>query len=191
MIDLSSAGPPADAAYGINDNGQVVGFNFGPGGFVWDSTNGVQNLTGLIMPPTNFFMSAAYGINDAGQIVGFGSYLPNGPSGAALLTPIPGAIGKGRPAPFARSEIGQVLGSFSHANSPTALDDLFSSIRQEDVGPVPRSQEVRAANESVPPQSLALGLAHVGHVKDAGIPGPDGSDNPLDLLAAREMIRLE
>ena len=57
----------------INNNGQVVGNwssfdNFGLQAFVWDSTNGRQNLGTLLKD--SFFYSKATSINDKTQVVG-------------------------------------------------------------------------------------------------------------------------
>ena len=57
-------------AYDINNNGQVVGYNSSGGwgnkrAFLWDSTNGMQDIGTL-----GGAVSIAYGINDFGKVVG-------------------------------------------------------------------------------------------------------------------------
>jgi probable HAF family extracellular repeat protein len=87
MTDLAAlAGlPPGNnsAANGINDAGQVVGFAFFGNGqehaFVWDGTNGVQDL-GTFGGSISF----AYGVNSSGQVVGTASF-PGDERGDAFL----------------------------------------------------------------------------------------------------------
>ena len=193
LDDCNPSGPRAFTAYGINDNAQVVGQLVGGHGFVWDSTNCTQIITDLVMPATNFSLTDAYGINNSGQIVGFGGYLPNGPGGSVLFTPIPGAAGKGlRPACLTISEIGRVLDSLSRAHSPTDLDSFFSFHHRADVGQSPLSQHVLGGDQGVPPQtSVPLRLTHHDQAKDSGVLQQDGSENPVDPSATGKVASLQ
>lgn len=77
-----------DIAHDINTAGVVVGGSEfgGDGAFVWDETNGIRNLNGLIDPSSGWRLDEAFAINDLGQIVGQGR-LNNGSTRAFLLTP--------------------------------------------------------------------------------------------------------
>jgi len=62
-------------AYGLNNNGQVVGSALNSGGYVhaflWDSTNGMQDLGTL-----GGLYSHGRGINDSGQVAGYSETSP-------------------------------------------------------------------------------------------------------------------
>jgi probable HAF family extracellular repeat protein len=72
-------------AYGINDIGQVVGSS--GNAFLWDSSNGMQNLNDFLPSSSGWTLTTANAINNAGQIVGNG-YI-NGEQHAFLMTVIP------------------------------------------------------------------------------------------------------
>src|SRR5262249_12686268 len=69
ITDLGTLGGPSSRAWGLNNNGQVVGesdtANTGPHGFVWDFDNGMQDLGTLARPGC----SSAFAINDDGVVV--------------------------------------------------------------------------------------------------------------------------
>jgi probable HAF family extracellular repeat protein len=74
----------------VNDAGVVVGYaHFGMDGhaFVWDATNGIQDLNTMIDPSLGLTLAAMQGINDIGQIVGHGYRTGSGQNVAVLLTP--------------------------------------------------------------------------------------------------------
>jgi len=86
-------------ARGINDAGQVVGessmftdsiYENPKGAFIWDSTNGIQNLRQDVSDPLVPEFNGAAGINNAGQIIGEDD--SSGPR-AFLLTPKDGEPG--------------------------------------------------------------------------------------------------
>jgi probable HAF family extracellular repeat protein len=103
LQDLGTLGyrPPEfddSVAWGINIIGEVVGRSNSPSStdnttgwngwvaFIWDNTNGMQDLNDLIAPNSGWILGTAYAINDHGQIVGYGGF--NGEEHAFLLTPI-------------------------------------------------------------------------------------------------------
>ena len=71
--DLPGRGFQSEA-WGINDQGQVVGFSASSLGtreaFLWDPVNGMQALGDLPGGPA---FSHAFGINNQGQVVGLSS----------------------------------------------------------------------------------------------------------------------
>jgi probable HAF family extracellular repeat protein len=77
-------------AYGLNDQGQVVGAANVVGSsthaFVWDSTRGMRDLNALIPAGSGWVLSEAMGINNHGAIAGSGTL--NGQLRAFLLTPL-------------------------------------------------------------------------------------------------------
>jgi hypothetical protein len=101
---LDSSGPSTlkqSRAYGINGSTQVVGtWGTGTGAtdplehqacFVWDATNGLQDLFSLVSTPGNTgwtSLTCAYSINNSGDIVGQG--VRNSANHAFLLTPTTG-----------------------------------------------------------------------------------------------------
>jgi probable HAF family extracellular repeat protein len=62
---------PQGNAYGINNLGQVVGYEVSgfQFAFIWDETNGIRNI-GFSSFPEMYANMCAYGINDLGQVVG-------------------------------------------------------------------------------------------------------------------------
>jgi probable HAF family extracellular repeat protein len=92
-IDLGSLGKDNySEAYGINDAGVVVGMSTVEGkerAFIWDSTNGVRDLTSLLPAGSGWVLGAAYAINNNGQIVGYGWYNGIKNPAAFLLVPTP------------------------------------------------------------------------------------------------------
>jgi probable HAF family extracellular repeat protein len=77
---------PAD----VNNAGVVVGYAiFGNEGhaFVWDATQGIQDLNTLVDSSLGLTLQVVQGINDVGQIVGRGTRNSDGASVAVLLTP--------------------------------------------------------------------------------------------------------
>lgn len=68
-------GTRSNRARAINDKGQVVGFESGVGGFIWDETIGLQPI-GLANP---------YDINDSGQVVGGGALIWDPINGTRIL----------------------------------------------------------------------------------------------------------
>jgi probable HAF family extracellular repeat protein len=74
----------------INNAGVVAGDAiFGTEGhaFVWDATNGLQDLNGLIDPGLGLTLEVVQGINDVGQMTGTGQRA-DGSSFAFILTPV-------------------------------------------------------------------------------------------------------
>ena len=104
MIDLGTTDGEFSFAEGLNDNGQVVGFEHTVAGdnraFIWESATEIMiALDDLIDPTDPLFglmqLLVAQDINNIGQITGFG--MINGQTHAFLLTetapvPIPGAL---------------------------------------------------------------------------------------------------
>lgn len=89
MQNLGSLGGGA-VAYGINDQGQVVGRSNGQA-FLWTAEAGMQSLNSLVaaqfpeMAYINFTQATA--INQSGQILASGTWA--GGAGTFLLTPVP------------------------------------------------------------------------------------------------------
>lgn len=75
ILDLGTLGGAASAAYGLNDNGQIVGESRTRAGsqhaFVW--SNGVMADLGVLAGAAH---SVAYDINEAGVIVGASGFRP-------------------------------------------------------------------------------------------------------------------
>jgi probable HAF family extracellular repeat protein len=70
-------------AYGINNQGQIVGQS--GHAFIWTQSSGMQDLNSLIDANSGWTLIWAFAINDNGQITGQGTI--NGESHAFLLTP--------------------------------------------------------------------------------------------------------
>ena len=76
----------------VNNPGVVVGYAHFQNGtvghaFVWDATNGIQDLNSLIEPSLGITLQVAEGTNDIGQIVVHGYRTATGENVAVLLTP--------------------------------------------------------------------------------------------------------
>jgi probable HAF family extracellular repeat protein len=71
-------------AYSVNDHGQVVGIEFGVGGFLWDEASGVRSIGNIF--PTD--------INNFGQVVGQNGMIWDSENGLRhledLISPAPG-----------------------------------------------------------------------------------------------------
>jgi probable HAF family extracellular repeat protein len=91
MQDLGTLGGSGSVAYGINNNGQVVGqsdMSIGsPHAFLY-SGGQMMDLNTLLPANSGWVLLDARAINDAGQIVGGGSFQDGRPR-AFLLTPTP------------------------------------------------------------------------------------------------------
>jgi len=75
-------------ALGINNAGTIVGVSNGTGAFIYDPTNGLQNLTSELAPAySGWSILSANAINDNGQIAATGIF--DGQQDAVLLTPVP------------------------------------------------------------------------------------------------------
>ena len=72
-------------AYGINDQGVVVGAS-GSAAFIWTQAQGIVDLNTLIDSNSGWTLGMATAINNPGQITGEGNY--NGAQHAFLLTPV-------------------------------------------------------------------------------------------------------
>ncbi len=83
-------------ALGINDSKVVVGeanTTFGDSArnaFIWDSTNGIQNLNDMIPGGSGWVLNQAYDINNNGYITGWGIFM--GKPKGFLLIPDPSPI---------------------------------------------------------------------------------------------------
>ena len=94
VIDLGYLFSPYDYghAYGINDLGQVVGYDnlySKYAAFVY-SGGTMYDLNSLIPPDSGWYLTYATAINDNGQIVGYGNF--GGNTEAFLLTPVPAVV---------------------------------------------------------------------------------------------------
>ena|SRR3989338_1068555 len=84
IVDLGTLSGSFSYAYGINNNGQIVGMSSTASGY--DHAFLYQNGTMTSLDTLGGAYSGAYGINDIGQIVGF-STTSTGESHAVLWTP--------------------------------------------------------------------------------------------------------
>lgn len=82
--DLGVLGGGNSYAYGVNDNGEIVGTSDSRG-FIWRS-GVIADLNTLIPPGAGWFIGSGAAINDNGQIVADG--VQNGFTHALLLTPV-------------------------------------------------------------------------------------------------------
>ncbi len=86
-------GPLADGytePLDVNNAGVVAGYAiFATDGhaFIWDQTNGLQDLNDLIDPTLDLTLGVIEGINDIGQMTGFGTRADGSPV-AFVLTPV-------------------------------------------------------------------------------------------------------
>ncbi len=93
MTDLGTLGGYNSWAYGINNDGQVVGrssrstTNNSDAAFLYSGGN-MTDLNNLIPASPGWTLTQANAINGSGQIVGFG-FNPSGQTHAFLLTPVP------------------------------------------------------------------------------------------------------
>jgi probable HAF family extracellular repeat protein len=92
VTDLGTLGggsTDSSEAFGISDNGQVVGYSTNStglgGAFVYSKAAGMLNLNTL--ENGNWFLSLAYGINSSGQIIAWGYASGSNTTHALLLTP--------------------------------------------------------------------------------------------------------
>lgn len=157
MKDLGVLAPGhGSQATSINNLGNVVGFDFNSSP-TYTSTailysNGtLTELNSLILPGSNWSLTAAWGINDLGQIVGNGAN-PAGQNHAFLLTPItqqtasvPGtgqqSVSIGGGASQAGGLVAQFsniteIGSLNVQSAPANLDDMLNGDGPFGAGPV-------------------------------------------------------
>jgi probable HAF family extracellular repeat protein len=94
LTDLGTLdGMDSSDAFGINDNGQVVGESYdqlsgGNHAFLYSGSGPMEDLNSLIDPNSGWILESATGINDSGQIVGIG-ICANGQEHAFILNPAP------------------------------------------------------------------------------------------------------
>jgi probable HAF family extracellular repeat protein len=87
MQDLGALGANDDSvALGINDSGEIVGFDNNAIAFLWTKTGGMKDLNSLIPPNSGWTLNHAAAINTSGQITGYGQF--QGATHAFLLTPV-------------------------------------------------------------------------------------------------------
>jgi len=101
--DLGNLGGNRTYAHDINNREQVAGTSVTEDGvphpFLWDSDNGMQDLSEMLLPGSEWLLEWSYGlsprlaINDAGQIAGSGRLDPDGDGSfdtthAFLMTPL-------------------------------------------------------------------------------------------------------
>jgi probable HAF family extracellular repeat protein len=115
------SGDPDALAFGLNNQGQVVGrsgtFCDTTGAALWQ--NGVVTDLNTVIPATSgWFLERAFAINDRGQIVGRAA-LPDGSEHAFLLTP----AGQGQPHAVDRQAEAR-LERAAQARSAPAENDL-------------------------------------------------------------------
>jgi probable HAF family extracellular repeat protein len=92
MTDIDPLGTRWSGATAVNDVGETVGNYGGIGAFVWNSQDGIAELSNLIANDSGWTIDEAYDINTGGQIVGLalkeiGAGYPAVRS--VLLTPVP------------------------------------------------------------------------------------------------------
>ncbi len=102
MRDLGTlTGTGSNRARAINDVGQVVGFESGEGGFIWDQVSGLQPM-GLGNP---------YDINNSGQVVGGGGLIWDSINGTRDLADlIPPGLDWQFEFAFAINDAGDIVG---------------------------------------------------------------------------------
>jgi probable HAF family extracellular repeat protein len=107
MEDLGRVPDRYSEAFGINDNGDVVGYTYSleqpsprillditdPSAFLYTDALGMVDLNTLLRPDSGWDLRYAYDINNRGQITGFGSFtdpqVGRTQFRAYLLTPVP------------------------------------------------------------------------------------------------------
>jgi probable HAF family extracellular repeat protein len=195
MMDLGSLGG-SGYAYGINDVGQVVGFSVtttGDHAFLWDNTNGMQDL-GTLGGNT----STARGINNFGQVVGStgtGAFLYSDGVMTDLNTLIPPDSGLFLYTAYGINDAGQIVGGATgpdhHTHAFLLTPDGNSAPRHQSLTSLRVSDPLQAA----PPLASANALGTDDRqafpaldrrvAESAGLPGvsSDSAGDPARVLA--------
>jgi probable HAF family extracellular repeat protein len=199
MRDLG-AGPPgtnlfASVAFGINDNGQVVGWSCDQtpdcGGWIWQ--DGVMtDLTSLLPQGSPWNVIAGTSINSLGEIAAFGDM--GGAFHALLLTP----CDKGHPDIEGCDYSPVDARAAAAAQAVKGTSDSKLSVAGQARGPLSGEAALPAARESTPVRQLLLqrlGFARfagsVFQVKSDPVPtsGPIATLSPTSLTFSTQVIR--